>query len=426
MKYKKITDKQLEYILSRVIGPQLEYLMQLTTFTETQCNQFSSPFRRLFKHKLRLAATAPNYITDCQFLCNSLSVYNLQLLSHVSKFHKQVNNSGLLGRITSILARQLQSDLWLPSSPLIHWSFPYQRRFGSSLLASTLSIMQPLQLSFNSINLPKHFVLGGDFPLVDILGPLYIKPSTQYRLKKNSFMFLSQFTTLNGQFLLKWADFRITDDKASHSKPRWYSIIERRTLQDRFHSRRLKLNYNTPSKPLPNPLHIPDMTRKRVREWVTVYNPTAQAVIIGRVHNKSAYANSVIIQHWLHWIDNDTVSPSYLQTVVQPCPGCNLHDLNYASINASRDLTCSALYSSHHPVNFDQCRRLATDKYILLPSLYYLKQLAHNHYEQQANPTFVSPTLPRPIQLTDNITQNIFSIRKRHEITSLRSDFASA
>ena len=74
MKYKKITDKQLEYILCRVIGPQLEYLTQLTTFTETQCNQFSSPFRRLFKHKLRLAATAPNYITDCQFLCNSLSV----------------------------------------------------------------------------------------------------------------------------------------------------------------------------------------------------------------------------------------------------------------------------------------------------------------------------------------------------------------
>jgi len=269
-------------------------------------------------------------------------------------------------------------------------------------------------------------VLGSNFPLIDILDPLYIKPSIQYRLKKNSFMFLSQFTTLNGQFLLKWADFRITDEKASHSEPRWYSIIERRTLLDRLRSRRFKLNYNTSSKPLPNPLHIPDMTRKRVREWVTVYNPTAQAVIIGRVHNKSAYANSVVIQHWLHWVDNDTVSPSYLQTIVQPCPGCNLHDLNYASINASRDLTCSALYPSHHPVNFNQCRRLATDKYILLPSLYYLKQLAHKHYEQQANPTFVPPTLPRPIQPTDNITQNIFSIRKRQELTSLRSDFASA
>ena len=44
MKYKKITDKQLEYLLNRVIGPQLEYLTQLTTFTETQCNQFSFPF----------------------------------------------------------------------------------------------------------------------------------------------------------------------------------------------------------------------------------------------------------------------------------------------------------------------------------------------------------------------------------------------
>ena len=167
-------------------------------------------------------------------------------------------------------------------------------------------------------------------------------------------------------------DLSILKHIISHSEPRWYSIIERRTLLDRLRSRRLKLTYNTPSKPLPNPLHIPDMTRKRVREWVTVYNPIAQAVIIGRVYNKSAYANSVVIQHWLHWVDNDTVSPSYLQTIVQPCPGCNLHDLNYASINALRDLTCSALYPSHHPVTFNQCRRLATDKYVLLLSLYHL------------------------------------------------------
>ena len=111
MKYKKIIDKQLEYILCRVIGLQIEYLMQLTAFTEAECNQLSSPFRRLFKHKLQLASTAPNYIMDCQFLCNSLSLYNLQLLSHVSKFQKQVNNSGLLDCITFILSRQLQSDL---------------------------------------------------------------------------------------------------------------------------------------------------------------------------------------------------------------------------------------------------------------------------------------------------------------------------
>ena len=75
-------------------------------------------------------------------------------------------------------------------------------------------------------------------------------------------------------------------------------------------------------------------------------------------------------------------------------------------------MTCSALYPSQHPVNFNQCHRLATDKYILLPSLYHLKQIAYSYYEQQINPTFVPPTLPRLTQPTDNITQNILSIRK--------------
>ena len=121
------------------------------------------------------------------------------------------------------------------------------------------------------------------------------------------------------------------------------------------------------------------MTRTRIREWVTVYNPTAQAVIIGQIRNKTAYVNAVVIQHWLHWIDNDNVSPSYLQTIVQPCPGCNLHDPRYTSRNPVRRMTCCALYPSHHPVVFDQCRRLATEKYVLLPSLYHLKQLAQRN-----------------------------------------------
>jgi ribonuclease HI len=429
MKFKKLTDKQLEYIICRVIGPQIEYLAQLTIFTEAESNKFSSPLRRLFKNQIRLAVSAPNYITDSSFLCKSLSLYDLQLQSHISKLHKQVNNSGLLGRISFLLARQLQSDYWLPSSPLSHWPFHYQRCFGSNLLASTLSLMYSHRFTFDDSNLPTCTISGGDFPLVDVMGNSYVKPSTLRTLKRTVLMFLSQLTTLNGQLLLKWADLTaLTNTTITHREPKWFSHLEAIILHNRALSRRLKIHYCTPVKALPNPLHIPDMTRTRVQEWVVVYNQMSQSVIIGRIRNKSAYANSMIIEHWLHWIDNEAVSPSYLQTIIQPCPGCDLHNNNYGSIHLTRPLRCAALYPSTHPVSFTQSRKLGTNKYLLAPSLFYLQQLAKTHYERQSNPIFVPPVLPHPrvSQPLDAITSNILSIRKRTEIVSLRADFSHA
>src|SRR2546423_6292867 len=50
MRFKKLTDRHLEFILRRIIGPQIEYLAQLTIFSEAESNKFSYPLRRLFKN----------------------------------------------------------------------------------------------------------------------------------------------------------------------------------------------------------------------------------------------------------------------------------------------------------------------------------------------------------------------------------------
>ena len=78
----------MQYIFNRVVGPQIEYISQLTIFTESQCNKIASPFRYLFKNKLGLAVTAPNYVTDCPIIYNLTPFDDLQLISHYSKFQK--------------------------------------------------------------------------------------------------------------------------------------------------------------------------------------------------------------------------------------------------------------------------------------------------------------------------------------------------
>ena len=116
---------------------------------------------------------------------------DLQLLSHCSKLHKQVNNKGLLGRITRIKLAQLQSAEWLPQSPLVDWPHSYVFRFSKCLLAAILSIMKPYRLTFNINNLNLNRIQEGFNPLISILSSDYAKPSILKSLKGHSFIFLS-------------------------------------------------------------------------------------------------------------------------------------------------------------------------------------------------------------------------------------------
>ena len=65
MRRKYLTDKLFEYIFNRVVSPQVEYLTQLTIFMPAECHAICVPVRTLFKNKMGLAISAPNYVTDC-------------------------------------------------------------------------------------------------------------------------------------------------------------------------------------------------------------------------------------------------------------------------------------------------------------------------------------------------------------------------
>jgi len=68
MRWKRLTDKLLEYIFNRVVSPQIEYLIPLTIFTPAECRAICAPVRTLFKNKMGLAISAPNYVTDCPLI----------------------------------------------------------------------------------------------------------------------------------------------------------------------------------------------------------------------------------------------------------------------------------------------------------------------------------------------------------------------
>jgi hypothetical protein len=64
LRKKQLTDKHLMYLFNSLILPKIEYRAQLVVFTEEELEKLMSPFRRLFKNKLKFASSAPNVIVE--------------------------------------------------------------------------------------------------------------------------------------------------------------------------------------------------------------------------------------------------------------------------------------------------------------------------------------------------------------------------
>ena len=121
IKYKWITDKQMLYLWNMVIIPRLEYRSQLTVFTKDEAANITSPFKRFFKRKLNLAATAPNAILSNNLIYQYRDLYEVQLQSKITNFFIQINDQNLMGQLTNLRLLTIQSKECLHVTPLLFW-----------------------------------------------------------------------------------------------------------------------------------------------------------------------------------------------------------------------------------------------------------------------------------------------------------------
>jgi ribonuclease HI len=180
--------------------------------------------------------------------------------------------------------------------------------------------------------------------------------------------------------------------------------------------------------PIPGFITYPVLNRSRAREWVAVYHaPTGQS-ILGRIQKKDIVTNSIVVQHWLHFIDNVQVSPSYLKSIVYPCPGCSIHDSRYASISRSKHspsvLMCGASFPFATAIAVSKCRKVTQDRYILSPSLFELQQMAKRQFDVFTNPIFVPLPMPTSTVGNDPVLKHISSIVTRNKLASFKDSFS--
>ncbi|EXX54338.1 hypothetical protein RirG_235420 [Rhizophagus irregularis DAOM 197198w] len=204
---KKITDKYILYIFNRIIIPRVEYWSQVMALSKIQTEALIIPFRRMFKNTLKFARSAPNAILDNPYIYGYRDFYDNQLQAKITDFCIQLNDNGLLGKITEIRLKSLQDQLWT-SRPLIE-KLPYNRILHTrknNYILNMLLLCYDNNISLENLDnniFPS--IKGGKIPLEDVVVNAYYSKHRE-RLREKNILFLDQIILGDKSRLLLWKE----------------------------------------------------------------------------------------------------------------------------------------------------------------------------------------------------------------------------
>ena len=78
LKLKKATDKQILYILNRILIPRIKYRTQHCHLSIKECNNLTILYRKVFKNKIGICNTIPNSAIHHKGLLNLKSIWEIQ------------------------------------------------------------------------------------------------------------------------------------------------------------------------------------------------------------------------------------------------------------------------------------------------------------------------------------------------------------
>jgi ribonuclease HI len=408
---KIVTDKQLLYIFNTVIVPRIEFRSQLVFLSKDQCETIQAPFRTLLKHKLHMPKNTPNAILATNMLYQFRDIFHNQIQAKYTALNAQLNHNSLVGVSTFIRLYKLQTNKWLPKNPLICW--PANTKVGNKdHIADLLSNLSLFNLSFDLDPRIMNHIKGGTVPLIDVLDTKSYKNAVS-SLQYNKILYLSQITSIDGDYLLKWIDTRLFDNHTSIKIPKWFQILETVVTTDSFTTRRLKPQWITQAKPPGNYSPLTLVRNARPREWIAAWNPSTNDAIYGQVCK--VVNDEIILTHWKNDYSLQQTSPSHQALFLKKCDGCLLNDPSITEINKYSNIarptcvtTCLHKDALYVPT---MTKKFKNEGAQISISTFALKQLTKHHYLSNHNLPHLtrSVSYPESITLDTNLSHNITS-----------------
>ena len=304
-----------------VIIPKIEYLTQVTYMTEKECNNIITSFRMTFKHKLSLPSTIPNTIMDNRNLYDFRNLYDLQIQAKITNFLVQINAEDILGEVTEIRIKQIQSEMIYTRSIFLDWEENLSPKLYKSHIKYMLALCRKFNISFDVIPSEYNKIQQGDIPIRSIIKQKTFQHSKKYLERKN-ILYLEQLTSFNNRALLNWKEITersFMQGTRSNKTPTWFKEIEENSLQNSCKDRNIKPNlvsWNFCAKGN----YIPNNKIPMVKDWITIYDASINLPIIGRVNQILLENNEVEIEHW---VINDILTTNSVIIVEQHNESCH-------------------------------------------------------------------------------------------------------
>ncbi|CAG8763635.1 19553_t:CDS:1, partial [Racocetra persica] len=100
LKNKKISLAHMQYINNRVLIPRVEYKAQQHILSREVCDKLQNPLFMLIKNKVRMTHTMPNAAIAHQNIVGIKTIWQNQIIHHVTELIARLNNRNDIGKTT--------------------------------------------------------------------------------------------------------------------------------------------------------------------------------------------------------------------------------------------------------------------------------------------------------------------------------------
>ncbi|GET64519.1 ribonuclease H-like domain-containing protein [Rhizophagus irregularis DAOM 181602=DAOM 197198] len=322
----KLSAKQVVYLHNTVLIPKLEYRMQVTHLSESECASATSCIRSLVKHKANFSRILPDSIL---FLSQGLGLINLffhQSQTHLINLFLLANSSSFfMKNLFLYRLRLIQFSFLIPISPLlvIDWTIWSKLfAFKQDYIACTIALLTttPFKLLRSRLStLPDLTISDGHTPLFDVMTPkIFI--SYFRRLRSLRLYYLSQFITPQGTHMITWNVYlsNLSSRKGHRVLPhKWFNDIHQcvtipnsnSLLLDQFSSDAIPSNIDL----------VPAFgSSRKSMKWIVTLDEDGSP-LFGKQLSKQQYYCKIV-----HWTSDCVTRPNDVITLTH-CPGCSKH-----------------------------------------------------------------------------------------------------
>src|SRR6266542_2665995 len=365
LQYKPLSNKQLTYLHNVVLIPKLEYRAQVSFLSSNACTKIVSPFKSLFKRKVKLASCIPDVALYASNGYKITNLYNHLLKCILARLYNLFNSPDLPTNFILIDLLKLRFILGIPYSPtqVIDWSpwLTKRKLLHHYLIHSFQALsLQNLTFDLSPTLLDLLSIKGGTHALCDIFPQIHAKYLTQL-LDKHLF-YLSQLVDHDGTYIQSWAELCL-NYKFHHRIPIWFKTLLPQVCEH-VSSRQLLARYYCSETFLSNlPLPLVNPHTKWQGLWSTYWHPSTSRTLYGRIIFNSSSKTQDLFAIFTHWIldpsDNSLITPQSKSLRLIRCPGCSLNQASSLKIsNAWR--TCTKGASCYLKIDFYNVLALET------------------------------------------------------------------